>query len=119
MCSGGKSPRRDAIRRPAPVEAHVGIATTEPAVGGWTDFRRLVLPRVVALGYTAVLLMAVQEHAYYGSFGYQVTSYFTPSSRFGTAEEFGHACAFFCSARAGYITGQNLVLDGGGYPGTL
>ncbi|MAW53723.1 MAG: 3-oxoacyl-ACP reductase [Geminicoccus sp.] len=42
-----------------------------------------------------------------------------PARRFGTAEEFGHACAFFCSARAGYITGQNLVLDGGGYPGTL
>lgn len=42
-----------------------------------------------------------------------------PAKRFGTAEEFGHACAFFCSARAGYITGQNLVLDGGGYPGTL
>ena len=42
-----------------------------------------------------------------------------PAKRFGTAEEFGHACAFFCSARAGYITGQNLVVDGGGYPGTL
>lgn len=42
-----------------------------------------------------------------------------PAKRFGTSEEFGHACAFFCSARAGYITGQNLVLDGGGYPGTL
>ena len=42
-----------------------------------------------------------------------------PAKRFGTAEEFGHACAFFCSARAGYITGQNLVLDGGGYPGTM
>lgn len=42
-----------------------------------------------------------------------------PAKRFGTAEEFGHACAFFCSSRAGYITGQNLVLDGGGYPGTL
>lgn len=42
-----------------------------------------------------------------------------PAKRFGTAEEFGHACAFFCSTRAGYITGQNIVLDGGGYPGTL
>lgn len=42
-----------------------------------------------------------------------------PAKRFGTPEEFGHACAFFCSARSGYITGQNLVLDGGGYPGTL
>lgn len=42
-----------------------------------------------------------------------------PAKRFGTPEEFGHACAFFCSSRTGYITGQNLVLDGGGFPGTL
>ena len=42
-----------------------------------------------------------------------------PSGRFGTPEEFGAACAFLCSAHAGYITGQNLLLDGGGYPGTF
>ena len=42
-----------------------------------------------------------------------------PAGRFGTAEEFGHACAFLCSAHAGYITGQNLLLDGGAFPGTL
>ena len=41
------------------------------------------------------------------------------AGRFGTIEEFGAACAFFCSAHAGYITGQNLLLDGGYYPGTL
>jgi 3-oxoacyl-[acyl-carrier protein] reductase len=42
-----------------------------------------------------------------------------PAGRFGTIEEFGDACAFLCSAQAGYITGQNLLLDGGLYPGTL
>ncbi|MSP67470.1 MAG: SDR family oxidoreductase [Alphaproteobacteria bacterium] len=42
-----------------------------------------------------------------------------PAGRFGTADEFGHACAFLCSAHAGYITGQNLLLDGGAFPGTL
>jgi 3-oxoacyl-[acyl-carrier protein] reductase len=42
-----------------------------------------------------------------------------PAKRFGEADEFGHACAFLCSARAGYITGQNLLLDGGLFPGTL
>ena len=42
-----------------------------------------------------------------------------PSGRFGTAEEFGDACAFLCSAQAGYITGQNLLMDGGAYPGTF
>ena len=42
-----------------------------------------------------------------------------PSGRFGTIEEFGDACAFLCSAQAGYITGQNLLMDGGAYPGTF
>jgi len=42
-----------------------------------------------------------------------------PAGRFGTAAEFGEVCAFVCSAQAGYMTGQNFVLDGGAYPGTL
>jgi len=42
-----------------------------------------------------------------------------PAGRFGTAEEFGAACAFLCSRQAGYITGQNLLLDGGAFPGTF
>jgi 3-oxoacyl-[acyl-carrier protein] reductase len=42
-----------------------------------------------------------------------------PAKRFGTVEEFGDACAYLCSAQAGYITGQNLLLDGGAFPGTL
>lgn len=46
-----------------------------------------VLPRIAGLGYTAVQLMAIQEHAYYGSFGYHVTSPFAVSSRSGNPEE--------------------------------
>ena len=42
-----------------------------------------------------------------------------PARRFGTAEEFGAVCAFVCSAHAGYLTGQNILLDGGAYPGTF
>lgn len=42
-----------------------------------------------------------------------------PARRFGTAEEFGAACAFLCSAHAGFITGQSLLMDGGAYPGVL
>lgn len=42
-----------------------------------------------------------------------------PAGRFGQAEEFGDYCAYLCSAQAGYITGQNLLMDGGSYPGTL
>jgi 3-oxoacyl-[acyl-carrier protein] reductase len=42
-----------------------------------------------------------------------------PAGRFGDPEEFGQACAFLCGARAGFITGQNILLDGGAFPGTL
>jgi 3-oxoacyl-[acyl-carrier protein] reductase len=42
-----------------------------------------------------------------------------PAKRFGESTEFGAACAFLCSAHAGYITGQNLLIDGGAYPGTF
>ena len=54
---------------------------------GWTHFRTHVLPRVAAQGYTALLLLGVHEHGYYASFGYQVTSFFAPSSRFGSPHE--------------------------------
>ena len=42
-----------------------------------------------------------------------------PAGRFGNPAEFGHACAYLCSAQAGYITGQNFLIDGGAYPGTF
>lgn len=68
-------------------EAHVGIATPEPRVGTYKEFTRNVLPKIADLGYNAIQLMAVQEHAYYASFGYQVTNFFAPSSRYGTPED--------------------------------
>jgi 3-oxoacyl-[acyl-carrier protein] reductase len=49
----------------------------------------------------------------------RIRSEANPAGRFGTVEEFGDACAYLCSAQAGYITGQNLLLDGGSYPGTF
>lgn len=68
-------------------EAHVGIATPEPRVGSYKEFTANVLPKIRDLGYNAIQLMAIQEHAYYASFGYQVTNFFAPSSRYGTPEE--------------------------------
>ncbi len=68
-------------------EAHVGMAREEAKVGTFPEFTRDVLPRIAGLGYDAVQLMAVQEHPYYGSFGYHVSSFFAVSSRFGTPEE--------------------------------
>jgi 3-oxoacyl-[acyl-carrier protein] reductase len=49
----------------------------------------------------------------------RIRSEANPAGRFGTIEEFGDACAYLCSAQAGYVTGQNLLLDGGSYPGTF
>uniref|UniRef100_A0A8D8R297 1,4-alpha-glucan-branching enzyme n=2 Tax=Cacopsylla melanoneura TaxID=428564 RepID=A0A8D8R297_9HEMI len=68
-------------------ESHVGICTAEQRVASYRDFVQVVVPRIVKQGYNAVQLMAVMEHAYYASFGYQVTSFFAASSRFGTPEE--------------------------------
>jgi 1,4-alpha-glucan branching enzyme len=68
-------------------EAHVGMATEECRIGTFDEFRRNVLPRIVRAGYNTLQLMAIQEHPYYGSFGYHVSSFFAVSSRFGTPEE--------------------------------
>ncbi|CAF0824407.1 unnamed protein product [Adineta ricciae] len=68
-------------------ESHVGISSWKGEVATYENFRLNVLPRVVRQGYNTIQLMAVMEHAYYASFGYQVTSFFAASSRFGTPEE--------------------------------
>jgi len=74
-------------RVPLIYEAHVGMAQEREGVGGYTEFRERILPRIKRAGYNTVQLMAVMEHPYYGSFGYHVSSYFACSSRFGTPEE--------------------------------
>jgi 1,4-alpha-glucan branching enzyme len=83
--------RRAAMRRrpaaPLIYEVHPGMAQAAEKVGTWREFTETVLPRIVAAGYNTIQLMAVQEHPYYGSFGYQVTNFFAVSSRFGTPEE--------------------------------
>ena len=68
-------------------EAHIGMATEREAVGSYNEFRELVLPRIKKAGYNTIQLMAIQEHPYYGSFGYHVSSLFAPSSRFGTPDD--------------------------------
>ncbi|KAK5868918.1 hypothetical protein PBY51_009891 [Eleginops maclovinus] len=68
-------------------EAHVGIASPEGKVATYTNFTTNVLPHIRDSGYNCIQMMAIMEHAYYASFGYQVTSYFAASSRYGTPEE--------------------------------
>ncbi len=68
-------------------EAHVGMAVECEGVGTYVEFTQNILPKIKRKGYNAVQLMAIAEHPYYGSFGYHVSSFFAPSSRFGTPEE--------------------------------
>ena len=68
-------------------ECHIGMSQDNEKVGTYEEFRLNVLPRVVADGYNCIQVMAIQEHPYYGSFGYHVSSFFAPSSRFGTPDE--------------------------------
>ncbi|MCQ2150460.1 MAG: alpha-amylase family glycosyl hydrolase [Bacteroidales bacterium] len=75
-------------RHPLIYECHIGMSSEEEKVSNFVEFRRDVLPRVQALGYDVLQIMALQEHPYYGSFGYQVSNFFALSSRFGTPEEF-------------------------------
>lgn len=68
-------------------ECHIGMGQDAEKVGTYIEFRKNVLPRIIDEGYNAIQIMAIQEHPYYGSFGYHVSSFFAPSSRFGTPEE--------------------------------
>ena len=68
-------------------EAHVGMAQEEGKVGTYREFADLILPRIKKAGYNAVQLMAIMEHPYYGSFGYQVSNFFAASSWFGKPED--------------------------------
>ena len=83
-----KSPFPD-LQGKAPLiyEAHIGMATEDYSVGTYREFREKILPRIAAAGYNTLQLMAIQEHPYYGSFGYHVSSFFAASSRFGNPEE--------------------------------
>ena len=78
--------------RPHPLiyECHIGMSSEEEKVATFEEFRVNVLPHVHALGYDTIQVMALQEHPYYGSFGYQVSNFYALSSRFGTPEEFKH-----------------------------
>ncbi len=68
-------------------ESHIGMAGEEERVHTYNEFREHILPRIKNAGYNTVQIMAIPEHPYYGSFGYHVSSFFAPSSRFGTPDE--------------------------------
>lgn len=75
------------VKNPLIYEAHIGMSMENRRVATFNEFRLYVLPRIAELGYNMVQLMGIQEHPYYGSFGYQVSNFFAVSSRFGTPED--------------------------------
>ncbi len=74
-------------RTPFIYECHIGMAQEEGRVGTFREFTKNVLPRIKSLGYNTIQIMAIMEHPYYGSFGYQVSNFFAVSSRYGTAKD--------------------------------
>lgn len=79
--------KRKLPKNPLVYEAHIGMSGEGERVTSYNDFREKILPRIKEAGYNVIQLMAIQEHPYYGSFGYHVSSFFAASSRFGTPEE--------------------------------
>ncbi len=68
-------------------EAHIGMSSEKEGISSYDQFRRNILPYIADIGYNVIQLMAVQEHPYYGSFGYHVSNFFAAASWFGTPEE--------------------------------
>lgn len=76
-----------AYENPYIYECHVGMAQEKEGLGTYREFADKILPKIKEQGYNAIQVMAIQEHPYYGSFGYHVSNFFAPSSRFGTPYE--------------------------------
>ncbi len=83
-----KYPSPSLTEPPLIYEAHVGMSSEEPKVSTYKEFTRDILPRIKKAGYNTIQLMAIQEHPYYGSFGYHVSNFFAVSSRSGTPDDF-------------------------------
>jgi 1,4-alpha-glucan branching enzyme len=75
------------IQNPVIYECHVGMAQETEGVGTYREFADNILPRINEGGYNAIQMMAIMEHPYYGSFGYHVSNFFAPTSRFGSPED--------------------------------
>ncbi|MFC3880687.1 alpha-amylase family glycosyl hydrolase [Algoriphagus namhaensis] len=80
------SPRK-LFKEPCIYECHIGMAQEKLGVGTYKEFEKNILPRIAKAGYNTIQMMAIMEHPYYGSFGYHVSNFFAPTSRFGTPED--------------------------------
>ncbi|NMS91501.1 1,4-alpha-glucan-branching enzyme [Clostridioides difficile] len=75
------------ITSPLIYECHIGMATENESIGTYSEFTENILPKIKKSGYNTIQLMAIMEHPYYASFGYQVSNFYAISSRFGTPED--------------------------------
>ena len=73
-------------KAPLIYECHIGMAQDKYGIGTYDEFRENILPRIKELGYNTIQIMAIMEHPYYGSFGYQVSNFFAASSRYGKSD---------------------------------
>ncbi len=91
----------------APViyEAHIGMATQEEKTGTYREFTKKVIPIIKKSGYNTIQLMAIQEHPFYGSFGYHVSSFFAASSRFGTPDDLKEL------VDTAHLSGLRVIMD--------
>lgn len=78
---------KQSYENPYIYECHVGMAQEKEGVGTYLEFAETLLPKIKEQGYNTIQVMAIQEHPYYGSFGYHVSNFFAPSSRFGTPHD--------------------------------
>ncbi len=103
---------------PLVYESHVGMATEEFRVGTFAEYRDRMIPYIKESGYNTVQLMAIQEHPYYGSFGYHVSNFFAVSSRFGTPDDFkslidkAHECGLIVIFDLGHSHSVKNVAEG-------
>ena len=74
-------------KTPLIYECHIGMAQQDYKVGSYIEFKENILPRIKTAGYNAIQIMAIMEHPYYGSFGYQVSNFFAASSRYGKSDD--------------------------------
>ncbi|XP_046681961.1 1,4-alpha-glucan-branching enzyme [Homalodisca vitripennis] len=99
-------------------ECHVGIACPEGRVGQYKEFTQNVIPRIKKQGYNTIQLMAIMEHAYYASFGYQITSFYAASSRYGPPDDLkelvdvAHANGLYVLLDMVHSHASKNVLDG-------
>lgn len=82
-----RHPQLKRVDHPLIYETHIGMSMENRRVSTFNEFRAYILPRIAELGYNMIQIMGIQEHPYYGSFGYQVSNFYAVSSRFGTPDD--------------------------------